>query len=120
MASWKQNKVVGIVAGLIAVVAIVFVVSRVVKPKGTEMTLIDTATNKVFKKVVPAGAEFPLVSEETGKKTVYQAQHFRCDKGHEFYLPMIVPGKEGSAGAGTAMQEYRCPIDGSTNLTLIK
>lgn len=88
MASWKKSKVVGIVAVVIAVIAIGFVIYYVSKPTGTEMTLINTKTGKVFKKLVLQGTEFPIASE-SGEKVIYQAQHYRCKStDKEGYLPM--------------------------------
>ena len=105
--SWRQKKIVGIVAGVILVIAIIVIV-LVLQPKKEEVTLMSESTGEILKMKVPPGVDFPLFNPKTGKKDLYPAMKYKCEKGHIFYA--IMKPKEGEPAIP------KCPICGSTKV----
>ena len=118
MGDWRENKVVGIAAGALAVGMICLTVFLLVKPKQHTLTLIDVETGKVFEKAVEAGTPFPMASE-SGKRTVYIAQRYLCDRGHTFHRPIRVPDPNAPTDRPPAMegQPLVCLICGSDKVS---
>jgi len=105
--SWKQNKVVGVVAGIVLVIAVVIIVLAL-QPKKEEITLMSESTGEVLKMKVPFGADYPLLNPKTGKKDLYPAIKYKCDKGHIFYV--IMKAEKGKPAIP------KCPKCGSMNV----
>ena len=111
MASWKENKKVGIGAGVLIVLAIVGVIYSML-PKKNLVTLKSESTGQVMKMKLKIGQEFPIVDPTTGEQDLYEALGYRCVNGHEFYVAI-------KDGEGAAAMLPRCPEDKSSEVTFI-
>lgn len=110
MASWKQNKVVGIAAGVVVVIVVAIVAFTLFRGERGEVVLKCIESGAVFIKVLPLGTEYP-VKGPAGKETAYPAMGHRCIPcGHEFYVVL----KE------DAPAMIKCPECGSENLEFIE
>lgn len=112
MAGWQENKVIGIVAGVIFVLSMALSAVFIFMPKKIEMTLMSESGGDVIKMKVLPNAEFPVLNPKTGNKDMYPAVRLKCTDGYIFYNIIKVTGTE----APVAM--YTCPKDPSQGASL--
>lgn len=117
MASWKENKVVGIAAFVVFILAAGGVI-LVLQPKKIEMTLMCESTGEIINMKVSLSETFPLVDPKTGSKDLYPASKVKCGKcGWEGYVikksVKILTDEEVKAGKEGGEKKPRCPKCGS-------
>ena len=112
MANWKENKLVGVGAGVILVLCVVAFIFAL-QPKKGKMCLMSKGGHEVFKIAVPDKAQFPLKNPKTGKNDLYPAVKVKCQKcGWTGYIiSYFEPGKP---------SEVTCPKCGAGEKLLIK
>jgi len=117
MINWRDNKTIGIIAGVVFLLSIVliFIVSQ---PKKIETTLMSESTGDVFSMKVAKGTNFPLNNPKTGIKDLYPASKVKCAKcGWEGYVikkpQKILTNEEVRAGKEGGEVKPRCPKCGS-------
>ena len=127
---WRRSPLVGIIAGIIVAVTVVFIVIFMSQEPKYVTRLICEDTGTVFEKNLPADAKFPITCPDSGKKTAYLAVEYTCEKGHKFFKPAspaLLPGAAkampGEEAAFLPAEErakmgslVRCPVCGSTNV----
>lgn len=113
MANWKENKIIGIVAIVVGILAIAGIVFSFM-PKKVSLTLMSESTGQVIKMKVKIGAEFPIVDPATGKTDLYPAMGYKCSNGHEFYV--LAKADKG----GLSAMPPRCPVDGTLEVQPIE
>lgn len=127
---WRRSPVVGIIAGIVIIVTLVFIVTFVSKKPKYPTRLICEDTGTVFEMRLPVDAKFPITCPDSGKKTAYLAVEYTCENGHKFLkpaTPMLLPGAEktmpGEEVAFLSVEEkakigslIRCPVCGSVNV----
>ena len=114
MADWKENKVVGIVAGIIFILSMIWAGITIFTPKKIEMTLMSEAGSDIIKMKVLPNVEFPVLNPKTGNKDLYPAVKLKCTDGFIFYKMIKTTDKT----APLAM--YTCPKDPSQSAVLVQ
>lgn len=117
MASWKENKLVGIAVFVVLILTIGGII-LVLQPKKIEMTLMCESTGEVMSMKLVPGVTFPFVNSKTGSKDLYPASKVKCSKcGWEGYVmkkPIkILTDEEVRAGKEGGEKRPRCPKCGN-------
>jgi hypothetical protein len=117
MVNLRENKTIGIIAGVVFLLSIIliFIVSQ---PKKIETTLMSESTGEIFSMKVAQGAKFPINHPKTGIKDLYPASKVKCTKcGWEGYVikkpQQILTKEEVRAGKEGGEVRPRCPKCGS-------
>lgn len=79
MASWKENKVIGVVAVIVVVIAIIGVVIGL-QPRKNLMLLKCEQCGTEFETKVAVGTKFPIVCPKCNAQAAYLAKHMQCLK----------------------------------------
>ncbi|MBU1999090.1 MAG: hypothetical protein ABIG46_06425 [Candidatus Omnitrophota bacterium] len=83
---WKENKVIGLIAGVILIFSIILVII-LLQPKKIRMAFMAEGADEVFEMNVPIGTQGPVVNPKTGARVLYPATKLKCQKcGWEGWL----------------------------------
>jgi hypothetical protein len=93
MVSWKQNKKIGIIAGVIIVVAVIFIILKLFSFQKTPILLGCEKTGKVFIGYVTPKTTYPTECPD-GDKDAYPVEIVRLANGQERVIFIKGAGEE--------------------------
>lgn len=82
MASWKKNKIIGVIAGVGILVAIVFIVKSSTSAPKNPILLKCESTGELFVKRVPGDTTYPIACP-SGSKEAYPTEVIKYPSGKE-------------------------------------
>lgn len=115
--SWRENKIIAIIVGVVILVTTGIVILFLIKKETQSVVLVCEDTGIVFSKQIPLGAHSPFTCRDSGKKTAYLAGKYQCPKcGKSLILALkgqVIRGKRDAVPPeemGNNMG-YKCPDD---------
>jgi hypothetical protein len=118
MANGKQ-KVVGVVAAILIVVAVIAIVVQLRPERYTyNQTLIDTEAKTIFRQEFTAGeaVEFPIESPFSDGRNAYPVYQCNQDGTIFAYIPYTLGPEEEEAPPPPEMMMPKCPVCGSIDV----